>query len=74
MTDDEYDMRMAKVRNKMAQLREVGDSMELTFPPIDISKEWRKLGLEVEDMINEIEVADFLEHGAGNNNIDKITI
>jgi len=73
MTDDEYDMRMSKVRNKMAQLREVGDSMELTFPPIDISKEWRKLALEVEDMINEIEVEDFLVHGAGNNSIDKIT-
>jgi len=72
MTDDEYEMRMGKVRNKMTQLREVENSMESTFPDIDISKEWRKLALEVEDMINEIEVDDFLVNGAGNTSIDII--
>jgi hypothetical protein len=65
MTEDEYEMRISRIRNKKRQLEKQTNSMELVFPPIDFAKEGRKLIEEIDDMLDELAVDDFLENGPG---------
>ena len=60
MTEDEYKIRISKIRNKMAQLSKNNESYDLSFSGIDIEKELAILGEEIEDIKNELEVEDFL--------------
>ena len=71
MTEDEYEMRISKIRNKKTQLEKQINSFELVFPPIDFQKECAKLIEEIDDMIDELAVDDFLENGAGHKTIDR---
>jgi hypothetical protein len=60
MTEEEYNIRISKIRNKMDQLSKNNESYGLSFSGIDIEKELAILGEEIEDIKNELDVEDFL--------------
>lgn len=71
MTEEEYEMRISKIRNKKRQLEKQINSYENVFPPIDFKSEVDKLIEEIDDMLDELAVDDFLENGPGNKTINK---
>ena len=60
MTEDEYTIRISKLRNKIAKFSKMSESYDLSFSDIDIEKELAIMGEEIEDLKNELEVEDFL--------------
>jgi hypothetical protein len=61
MTEEEYQVRVAKIRQRRLKLEENLNSTEFVFPPIDYDKEIDILIEEVDEILYEIRVDDFLE-------------
>ena len=61
MTEEEYQVRMAKIRQRRLKLQEHLNSLEFSFPPIDYEKEIARLIEEADDIICDLRVDDFLE-------------
>lgn len=61
MTEEEYDIRISRIKQKKQQLEEKLNSLELIYPPIDFETEFGKLVQEVDDMLIEIGIEQFLE-------------
>ena len=61
MTEDEYNIRISKIKQKRQKLEEQLNSLENIFPAIDFEKEFGKLISEVDELLLEIKVEAFLE-------------
>jgi hypothetical protein len=61
MTDDEYTVRISKIRQKRNKLEEQLNSLDFVYPPIDYEKEFAKMIDDVDEMIYELRVDEFLE-------------
>ena len=61
MTEEEYNIRISKIKQKKIQLEERMNSLEFIFPPIDFESELGKLVREVEELLLEIGIEQFLE-------------
>lgn len=61
MTEDEYTVRISKIRQRKIKLEAQKNSLEFVYPPIDYEKEIAKLIEEVDDMLYELRVDEFLE-------------
>lgn len=61
MTEEEYDIRISKIRQKKQQLEEKLNSLELVYPPVDFDTEFGRLIREVDEMLLDIAIEQFLE-------------
>jgi len=62
MTEEEYEIKTVKIRNKMNQMTKNASSYDLSFSisDVDIEKDLAILGEEIEELKNYLEVEDFL--------------
>jgi hypothetical protein len=61
MTEEEYQVRVGKIRQRRLKLEEHLKSLEFEYPPIDYDKEFAKMIEEVDEILYDLRVEDFLE-------------
>ena len=68
MTDEEYDIRKRKIEQEITSTIDKIENFDIAFSsPKDLDNHFKvlkKLKEEVDDIINELEVDDFLENGS----------